>query len=191
MFTTVLLLVVPTAVFRLLGAFGVSRFATWRISAAHGLAVLLVFTAAAHFVPPGVSVMPGRDDMEAMVPPFVPFPTAVVYATGVLELLGAAGLVRASTRPWAGIGLAVFFVLIFPANVYAALEGVPSNGDPATPLWFRLPEQLLFIATALWAARGESSGRTRGRASGQSGGEQTSALQGPVPADHSVSADGR
>ncbi|MDH6223509.1 hypothetical protein [Streptomyces sp. MJP52] len=157
MFGTLMLLVVPTAVFRLLGALGVGRFATWRVSAAHGLAVLLVFTAAAHFAPPGVTVMPGRDDMEAMIPPFVPFPAAVVLGTGVLELLGAAGLVRTSTRPLAGIGLAVFFVLVLPANVYAALEGVPSNGDPATPLWFRIPEQVLFIATALWAAKDVSA----------------------------------
>lgn len=174
MFGTVMLLVVPTAVFRLLGALGAGRFATWRVSAAHGLAVLLVFTAAAHFAPPGVTVMPSREDMEAMVPPFVPFPTAVVYATGVLELLGAAGLVRASTRTPAGIGLAVFFVLIFPANVYAALEDVPSNGDPATPLWFRIPEQLLFIATALWAAKGGSA---------RPDGERPSVRAGSAPAD--------
>jgi len=94
MFETVLLLAVPTAGFRVLGALGVGRFATGRASAAHGLAVLLVFTAAAHFAPPSVTVAPSRDDLEAMIPPFVPFPNAVVYGTGVLELLGAAGLVR-------------------------------------------------------------------------------------------------
>ncbi len=153
MFETVLLLAVPTAGFRLLGALGVRRFAGWRVSAAHGLAVMLVFTASAHFAPAGVTVMPNRADMEAMIPPFVPFPTAVVYATGVLELLGAAGLVKASTRRLAGFGLAAFFVGILPANVYAAVEEVPMGGDPATPLWFRIPEQLLYIAVALWAAR--------------------------------------
>lgn len=152
MFTTLLLLAVPALGLRLLGGLGVTRFATWRTSVIHGLAVMLVATAAAHFAPPGVGVMPSHDDLAAMVPPFVPFPGVVVYVTGVLELLGAAGLVRTATRARAGIGLAVLFVLMLPANVYAAVEQIPLNGDPATPLWFRIPEQLVFVTVALWAA---------------------------------------
>lgn len=152
MFQTLLMLLIPTLVFRLLGVFGVRRFGTWRVAAAHGLAVMLVMTASAHFVPAGVTVMPTHDDMTAMVPPFVPFASATIYLTGVLELAGALGLVLTTTRAYAGLGLAVLFVLMFPANVYAALEGIPLAGDPATPLWFRTPEQLVFIAVALWSA---------------------------------------
>ncbi|KAK1177572.1 hypothetical protein B7755_004960 [Streptomyces sp. NBS 14/10] len=164
MFTTLILLVGPALAFRLLSALGVRRFATWRVSAAHGLAFMLAMTALAHFAPSGVTVMPTHDGLVAMVPPFVPFPDAVVYLTGVLELLGAAGLVRADTRTAAGIGLAALFVLMFPANVYAAIEDIPLGSDPATPLWFRLPEQLLFITVALWAA-----GRARDRAPAPTG----------------------
>lgn len=152
MFTTLLLLAVPALGFRLLGALGVGRFADPRACAAHGLAVMLFFTGLAHFLPESVTAMPGHDDMVAMVPPYVPFPRFVVYATGVLELLGALGLVLARTRPAAGVCLAILFVLMFPANVHAAAEGIPLNGDPATPLWFRVPEQILFIAVALWAS---------------------------------------
>jgi len=152
MFETLLLLVVPTAGFRLLGALGLSRFATWRSSAAHGLAVMLMFTGAAHFVPDSVTMMPSHDDLVAMVPAFVPFPSLTVYLTGILELLGALGLVLTSTRSAAGLCLAVLFVVMVPANIYAAVEGIPLNGDPATPLWFRLPEQLVFIGVACWAA---------------------------------------
>lgn len=152
MFGTLMLLAVPTLLFRLLGALGVGRFATWRVSTLHGLAVMLVFTASAHFAPSALGPMPGHQDLVAMVPSFVPFPRFAVYATGVLELAGAAGLVRAATRPAAGVGLAVLFVLMLPANVHAAVSGIDLNGEPATPLWFRIPEQLLFIAIALWAA---------------------------------------
>ncbi|MFD9539347.1 hypothetical protein [Streptomyces sp. NPDC060022] len=152
MFGTLMLLAGPTLGFRLLGLLGVSRFASWRTSAAHGLAVMLVATATAHFAPRGMGMMPGHDDMAAMVPPVVPFPRVMVYLTGVLELAGAVGLVRTRTRTAAGIGLAVLFVLMFPANVYAAVEDIPFNGDPATPLWFRVPEQLVFITVSLWAA---------------------------------------
>ncbi|MEN3539636.1 hypothetical protein AAH991_31320 [Microbispora sp. ZYX-F-249] len=45
------------------------------------------------------------------------------------------------------------FVVLVPANVYAAIEGVPLNGDPATPLWLRIPEQIVYITIALWATR--------------------------------------
>ncbi|WP_067475215.1 DoxX family protein [Actinomadura hibisca] len=155
MFDTLLLLFGPWLGFRLLGLLGVARFATWRVSGAHALAAMLVCTGTAHFMPDSVTVMPSHADMTAMVPPFVPFPDLMVYATGVLELLGALGLVRTATRPVAGIGLVVLFVVMFPANVYAAIEDVPLNGDPATPLWFRIPEQLVFIAVALWCARSD------------------------------------
>ncbi|MGI5157496.1 DoxX family protein [Microbispora sp. CA-102843] len=153
MFETLMFLLIPWLGFRLLGGLGLARFATWRISAAHALAVMLVLTGSAHFVPDSVTVMPSHGDLTAMVPPFVPFPDLMVYATGVFELLGALGLVLAATRSAAGICLATLFVLLLPANAYAAVESVPLNGDPATPLWFRIPEQILYITIALWATR--------------------------------------
>ncbi|MEV0632771.1 DoxX family protein [Nonomuraea wenchangensis] len=149
---TVIVLLVATLAFRSLGALGVARFATWRVSAAHGLAVMLVMTAGAHFVPASVTFMPNHADMVAMVPPFVPFPALVVILTGVLELAGAAGLVLERTRRAAGICLALLFVAMLPANVHAALSDVTLGGEPATPLWQRVPEQVLYIAIALWAA---------------------------------------
>jgi len=138
---------------RLLGALGVRRFATWPAAAAHALALMLVVTATAHFVPESVTVMPNHGDLVRMVPPFVPFADAMVYATGVMELLGAVGLVLAATRWIAGISLAALFVLLLPANIYAAVADVPLNGDEPTPLWLRIPEQVLYIAIAVWVAR--------------------------------------
>ncbi|WP_219465158.1 DoxX family protein [Nonomuraea rhizosphaerae] len=147
-----LVLTIGTLAFRLLGARGVRRFATWGASAAHGLAAMLVLTASAHFVPDSVTVMPTHADLVRMVPPFVPYPSLMVYVTGVLELLGAAGLVLGVTRRAAGVALAALFVGLLPANVYAAVADVPFNGGAATPLWLRVPEQVLYIGVALWAA---------------------------------------
>ncbi|MFC9892317.1 hypothetical protein ACFVMC_01365 [Nocardia sp. NPDC127579] len=161
LFATLLLLVVPTLVFRGLGAFGVSRFGTWRSSAVHGLAVLLLLTGSAHFVPDSVTVMPSHDDLVAMVPDFVPFPDFTVYFTGVLEIGGAIGLVIPATRRRAGIGLAALFVLLLPANIHAALNDIPLDGDPATPLWFRIPEQIVYIAVALWGSGALWGARSR------------------------------
>lgn len=153
MFGTLMLFVAPTLVLRLLGAFGVRRFATWRVAAAHGLAFLFTMTGLAHFMPDSVTVMPSHSDLVAMVPTAIPFPEFAVYATGVLELAGAAGLLFAGTRRWAGLGLAVLLVVMVPANIYAAVEDIPLNGEPPTPLWFRIPEQIVYVAVALWVTQ--------------------------------------
>jgi uncharacterized membrane protein len=156
-----LVLVITLLGFRLLGALGVRRFATWPVSAAHAMAVMLVLTASAHFVSASVTVMPNHADLVRMVPPVVPFADAMVYLTGVLELMGAVGLVLAATRWVAGISLAALYVLLLPANVYAAIAGVPFNGDEPTPLWLRVPQQVLYIAIAVWVSRSANSTMAR------------------------------
>ena len=156
-----LVLATATLGFRLLGALGVSRFATWSASAAHAMAVMLVITASTHFVPASVTVMPNHGDLVRMVPPIVPFADAMVYLTGALELLGAVGLVLVATRWTAGIGLAALYVLLLPANVYAAIADVPFSGDEPTPLWLRIPQQVLYIAIAVWVSRSADSTATR------------------------------
>jgi uncharacterized membrane protein len=154
-------LVLATLAFRALGALGVRRFASWPVSAAHGMAVMLLFTASAHFVPASVTAMPNHADLVRMVPPFLPFADALVYVTGVLEFLAAAGLVLTATRWPAAIGLAALFVTLLPANIYAATADVAFAGEPATPLWQRIPEQVLYIAVVLWIARASDSTPTR------------------------------
>ncbi|MFK4083217.1 hypothetical protein ACI2LF_03850 [Kribbella sp. NPDC020789] len=144
----VLVLLLATAGFRGLGALGVSRYAEWRVAAAYGMAVMLLFTASAHFVPADVTVMPTHADLVAMVPPFLPYADGIVYLTGVLEFLGAAGLVLTATRRLAAACLTLLFVLLLPANIYAAVADV----GLASPLWQRIPEQLLYIGCTLWIA---------------------------------------
>lgn len=136
-----LVLILGAVGFRALGALGVRRFTTWPVAAAHAMAVMLVLTASAHFVPASVTVMPNHADMVRMVPPFLPYADALVYLTGVLELLGAAGLVLTATRRLAGYALAALFVGLLPANIHAAVADVPFAGGEATPLWQRIPDR--------------------------------------------------
>ncbi|WP_446224522.1 DoxX family protein [Nocardia sp. IBHARD005] len=150
---TLIALVGSLVVFRTLGVLGVTRFASWPVSAAHALAVMLVMTGTAHFMPASVTVMPNYADMVAMIPPFVPFPGFMVLASGVLELLAALGLILTRTRWIAGWALVPLFLLLLPANIYAAIDDVPFAGEPASPLWQRIPEQVLYIGFAVWATR--------------------------------------
>jgi uncharacterized membrane protein len=132
-------------VFRGIGALGVSAFSTWHETARYALAVMFTFTGISHFTKL-------KHDMVRMMPAIFPKPLLLVYITGVLELLGAAGLLVPATRMAAGVGLILFLLGVFPANVKAAREKVLLNNKPATPLWLRLPMQILFIGLIWWVA---------------------------------------
>lgn len=67
--------------------------------------------------------------------------------------MGAVGLLIPVTRSFAGLGLVLLLVAMFPANVNAARKGIPLLGKLATPLWLRGPMQLLFVGMTLWVAR--------------------------------------
>ena len=110
-----------------------------------GLATLFLFTGVSHFV--GL-----REDLIAMVPPGLPNPALLVTVTGVLELVGAAGLLHRRTAAWAAAGLAVLLVVMFPANIYAAMSGLTLGGEPATALVPRAAMQALYLAAALVVA---------------------------------------
>lgn len=150
---TLVLLTTALLGLRLAGALGARRFIAWPTYGAYALAIMLIVTATTHFLPDGLdSPAPTHGDFLPMVPPFVPLPGAMVYLTGVLELLGAIGLFRESTRRAAGFGLIALFIVMLPANIHVAVADIPFNGAPATPLWLRVPEQLIYISVALWAA---------------------------------------
>jgi len=133
-------------VFRALGAVGVEALTSWQYSAVYALAVMFVFTSTAHF-----NKM--KHDLAQMIPSYFPQPLMIVYITGVLELLGAAGLVFPQFRRLAGICLIALLIGMFIANLNAAYKSVTLRGKPPTPLWLRTPMQVLFIALLWWSTR--------------------------------------
>ncbi len=139
-------LLVSLLVFRSLGALGVETLSDWRNAAACALALMFLFTASAHFTST-------RRDLISMVPSVFPRPELLVSVTGVLEVLGAMGLLVPATRSLASIGLVLLLVAMFPANVAAARKGVPLRGKPPTPLPLRFSLQLVFIGMTWWATQ--------------------------------------
>jgi uncharacterized membrane protein len=140
------ILVASILVFRALGFAGAPAFGSWSADVRDGLAVMLLFTASAHFTPM-------KEDLIRMTPRWVPRPGAMVFFTGLCEIAGAIGLVIPATRSAAGIALILFFIAVLPANIHAARAGVTLRGRPATPLWLRVPMQILFIVLAWWSTR--------------------------------------
>ena len=140
------ILVLCGLIFRELGFLGISAFASWQASARDALSVMLVFTGVSHFT----SV---KEDFLRMMPPAIPWPSAMVYFTGICEIAGAAGLLLPEFRRAAGYALIAFFLAVLPANIHAARAGITLRGKTATSLWLRVPMQALFIAIAFWSTR--------------------------------------
>ena len=90
----------------------------------------------------------------AITPPWVPAPEAVVLATGIAAFAGGLGLLFPRTQRWAGIGLALYCVAVYPANVHHALAHVAINGRTLGAEYHvpRLMLQPVFVGACLWAA---------------------------------------
>ena len=142
----VAVLLIGWGLFRAAGYLGVKALANWRAAGRWALALMLVFTASAHFTSM-------RHDLVKMVPGWMPQPSAVIFVTGLLEVAGAVGILLRPTRRLAGILLCLLFVAMFPANIKAAQEGLTLGGSAATPLWLRAPLQVLFIGLVWWSTQ--------------------------------------
>lgn len=146
-----IVLAVATLLARLVGLIGVASLTHWRAATRAGLAVMLCFTAAAHF-------NDMRGDLVRMVPPAVPNPELMVTLTGVCEILGAIGLLVPRTRRVAAIALIVLLVAVLPANIHAAQSDLRIGGAAATPLVPRVALQLMFIILVWWTGVHQARG---------------------------------
>jgi uncharacterized membrane protein len=109
------------------------------------LAGALLFAGVGHFI--------NADTFLAQVPPWMPFPAAVVAVSGVVEIaLGISLLALRSRRTQVGWIVAAFFVLIFPGNISQLLTQTDAFGlDSDVSRAVRLLFQPLLVVWALWS----------------------------------------
>jgi uncharacterized membrane protein len=117
------------------------------------LSGLLTVTGTLHFLAPRT--------FAAIVPPQLPAPMALVYASGAAELGCAAGLAVPRTRRVAGWATAALFVAVFPGNVQMALDVDHRSTTYRAVTYARLPLQVPLVVWAVSIARW--TGRGRGR----------------------------
>lgn len=112
------------------------------------LALLYAIAGVLHLVAPRpfLEIMPGG----------LPFPTEIVFLTGIAEILGAAALAQgwsASLRKAGAIGLALYAVCVFPANInHFALD--MARSDQGLGLAYHVPRMIaqpIIVWWALWA----------------------------------------
>jgi uncharacterized membrane protein len=95
---------------------------------------------------------------ESIVPDYLPAHRKLVYASGVAEIAGGAGLMCPDgvARRWAGRWLIATLIAVFPANLHMAMNpdryatGIPGG---RASLLLRLPFQLVFIRWVAAAMR--------------------------------------
>ncbi|MGW0930867.1 DoxX family protein [Streptomyces sp. NPDC002644] len=105
------------------------------------LAALLATAGAAHFAKPRV--------FDGIVPRGLPgSPRTWTYASGVVELALAAGLVAPRTRRTAALAAGAFFVGVLPANVKMAHDWRHRPAPMKAAAYGRLPLQAPLV---LWA----------------------------------------
>ncbi len=92
-----------------------------------------------------------------ITPPWVPYPDIVVALTGLAEIAGAVALIAVPRlRRAAGVGLALYALCVFPANIYHASHDIAIGGHDLD-WWYhgpRLALQPVIIWCTLWCTHG-------------------------------------
>ncbi|MCU0524374.1 MAG: DoxX family protein [Elainella sp. Prado103] len=116
------------------------------------LAVALMIVGLTHFT--------HADQYVRIVPGVLPAPLALVYISGVFEILGGIGLLIPGVSVVAAWGLIALFIAVFPANINQAIHHIPIDGIPNYPwlYWVRLPFQAVLITWAWWYTTPNLSG---------------------------------
>ena len=113
--------------------------------------ILRILVALAYLVA-GIAHLLTPGDFLQITPDWVPWPEAVVALTGVAEIAGAIGLMIPRLRYAAGVGLALYALCVWPANINHALNDIAAGGRDLS-WWYhgpRLVAQPFVIWLALW-----------------------------------------
>jgi len=127
------------ALLNIAGYFEVPVSYGWWTSLRLALSGMFLLTASAHWGK-------RRADLIRMVPSALPRPDILVTVTGILEVLGAIGLMLPRVAPYAALGLALLLVAVFPANVHAARKSLAIAGRQVESLVPRTLLQVVFLA---------------------------------------------
>jgi len=137
--------VVLVSLFLLLSIAGHFQFPVaygWLTSLRLALSGMFLLTASAHWGR-------RRPDLIQMVPPAFSRPDILVTVTGILEILGAIGLMVPIVASYAALGLTLLLLAVFPANIHAAKQRLSIAGRRVEPLLPRMLLQIVFVAATL------------------------------------------
>lgn len=118
-----------------------------------GLTVVFLF-----FLFGGLGHFVATDFFVRIVPPYIPYPRAVVWLSGVAELLLAFALLSARLRSAAGLALLVLICGVSLANIHMWLHPEQFPEMPEWALSLRLLLQVGLLYLTWWSSRPASAG---------------------------------
>jgi len=110
-----------------------------------GLSVFFINVGVDHFVNPGFYL--------AIMPDYLPLHSEAVYISGFFEILGGVCVLIPGFRSAAGWGLVALLVVVFPANIYMAMNADLFPDISPVLLYIRLLFQFIFVYWAYAATR--------------------------------------
>lgn len=125
----------------------------------YAMGAVYVVAGVLHFVAPS--------SFQRVVPPSLPRPRALVYASGVAEVVLGVGVLFERTRRLSAWGIVALLVAVFPANVYTVTDDVPGELAPEglervarAVAWVRLPFQGVLVLWAWWHSQPDGEPET-------------------------------
>jgi len=88
------------------------------------------------------------------MPAYLPYHKALVLISGIAEILGGIGIMIPFFRTYAGWGLILLLIAVFPANIEMFIKAYQKQGL-SLYTWLtiaRLPLQFALISWVYWAA---------------------------------------
>ena len=107
----------------------------------------LLYVMGLFYITAGVTHFLSPEWFLQIVPPFLPAPLALVYLSGVAEIVVGVGILIPQTRHYAALATVALLVAVYPANIYMAVGDVMGS---ELVQWGRLPLQGVLVAWALW-----------------------------------------
>ena len=104
------------------------------------MGILYAIAGALHFIKPKMYLK--------IMPPYLPAPLFLVYASGVAEIIAGAMVCFVASRTLGAWGVIAILIAVFPANLYMYQQGGARFGMSDTALLIRMPIQLVLIAWA-------------------------------------------
>jgi len=102
-------------------------------------ALFMVYAGVQHFVKP--------DFYIPFVPSFLPFTKAIIYVSGLIEVILGLMLIIPKYIKIGALGIMFLMLLFLPIHVWDVFSDTPAIGSSQAAL-IRLPIQFLFIAIA-------------------------------------------
>ena len=103
------------------------------------MAAFMVYGGVQHFV--------NTDFYNPFVPNFLPFKSAIIYISGIIEVAIGVLLVLKNTAGLGSLLLLLLMLVFLPIHIWDVFSNTPAIGSHEAAL-IRLPVQLLFIAVS-------------------------------------------